>query len=570
MKRFLFFTLLFLLKNPWILHCQTPDTYLTQIQELCRDSVMVNPGYIMDECERFLSAYPLHEHSGQILEYRAKYGVQANETKPIEAALLFSKASSVYLFDIHYEQKKDDYESLLNAKEGLLRKTKLNDSQKNLLRQMMIPFSGKSEIHNRCFQFIRKLCAVRDKNIHAFIEQEIEWFMQVFPESKEINQMRFWLAGIHADQGHPLLAAGYYSTIAHGNTQDTLAPHAALLAADVYCQFPICEYNLAIFLLKWYLDTYPKTTWRPALERLTTILSTKKYLDEDAAVYCRELLEEYSDSLQLDIPTLKSMFKYFGKNKEENYADLLGTRFIQLYPDNRFVKDIDSFSLEFRESNTPIDTRPYRQREIEPIVLNMPEELSTRIKAWPTANIQELVSFLIKDVDDPFMKMKIIHDWICYHIEYDYSTYCNISNKQSASLMSVEFPTVLRRGKTVCAGYSRLFEKMATLAGFRAFYITGRSKGLGWSLTGKEGKHAWNAVKIDRTWYLIDCTWDAGYGDGNQFTRDYSTAYFLLKPEQIILSHFPDDSKWQLMDEPIDFKTFKSLQKPNRSVLEKE
>lgn len=57
--------------------------------------------------------------------------------------------------------------------------------------------------------------------------------------------------------------------------------------------------------------------------------------------------------------------------------------------------------------------------------------------------------------------------------------------------------------------------------------------------------HAWNAVKIDGTWYLMDATWDAGsVGENKLFTRnveDYS--YFLIDPGVFKETYTPELKK---------------------------
>ena len=54
--------------------------------------------------------------------------------------------------------------------------------------------------------------------------------------------------------------------------------------------------------------------------------------------------------------------------------------------------------------------------------------------------------------------------------------------------------------------------------------------------TAKGGGHAWNQVKVDGTWYYIDCTWDDPTGGG--FER---TTYYLS--EQLWSNHKQETSK---------------------------
>ena len=57
---------------------------------------------------------------------------------------------------------------------------------------------------------------------------------------------------------------------------------------------------------------------------------------------------------------------------------------------------------------------------------------------------------------------------------------------------------ILINGKGVCAGYSAAFKLLADAAGLENIVVTGYLDG---SLP-----HAWNKVKIDGEWYIIDTT----------------------------------------------------------------
>jgi transglutaminase/protease-like cytokinesis protein 3 len=63
--------------------------------------------------------------------------------------------------------------------------------------------------------------------------------------------------------------------------------------------------------------------------------------------------------------------------------------------------------------------------------------------------------------------------------------------------------------------------------------------------------HAWNAVRLDGRWYLIDVTWDSGFLDGSAFTKKYRSDYLFTLPEAFGIDHFPDDERWQLVPKPI-------------------
>ena len=98
--------------------------------------------------------------------------------------------------------------------------------------------------------------------------------------------------------------------------------------------------------------------------------------------------------------------------------------------------------------------------------------------------------------------------------------------------------------------------------------ITGYAKGYGYDshkcldITEKPN-HAWNALKFDGEWRLVDCTWDAGFVEGETYFPKEGYFYFLTDPEIFSNDHFPymannmrGSAKWQLLSETWTFEKF--------------
>ena len=107
-------------------------------------------------------------------------------------------------------------------------------------------------------------------------------------------------------------------------------------------------------------------------------------------------------------------------------------------------------------------------------------------------------------------------------------------------------------GKTVCEGYSRLYIELAEYLGLMVKYIAGYAKEYGYEPGNKLGRpdHAYNAIKLDNNWYLLDPTWGAcNYEKKNKNKKnrdDYNDYYFCTDPELLIRSHFPKQDNWKL------------------------
>lgn len=96
--------------------------------------------------------------------------------------------------------------------------------------------------------------------------------------------------------------------------------------------------------------------------------------------------------------------------------------------------------------------------------------------------------------------MKAIHDYLIYH-----ANYVNNGDYESAENWAYGACGVLLHKEGVCQSYVIAFYMMTTAAGLDCQYVTGKANG---------GGHAWNQVKVDGTWYYIDCTWDDPVGGG--------------------------------------------------------
>ena len=104
-----------------------------------------------------------------------------------------------------------------------------------------------------------------------------------------------------------------------------------------------------------------------------------------------------------------------------------------------------------------------------------------------TAKVDKVLSELALDGKSNYEKVRLIHDYICNHVDYD-DTYGNYSAYSA-----------LCEGSAVCQGYAVLFYRMCKDAGLSVRVLSG---------TGNQEPHAWNIVQVGSKYYNIDCTWD--------------------------------------------------------------
>ena len=191
---------------------------------------------------------------------------------------------------------------------------------------------------------------------------------------------------------------------------------------------------------------------------------------------------------------------------------------------------------------------PHAMAHIDNHALNTP--------AWAEGSIQSLAQYLIRPARNEYEKTRAIYRWITDRVAYDTRGYF------AGSYGDLSPDGVLRSRTAVCAGYAGLFEALGQAAGLEVVQISGYSKGYSYAIgsTFNSTNHAWNAVKINRRWRLLDSTWGAGYLDERgQFVRRFSGHYFLTPPEHFIYDHLPAESHWQLLRSPISKREYEQL-----------
>lgn len=210
----------------------------------------------------------------------------------------------------------------------------------------------------------------------------------------------------------------------------------------------------------------------------------------------------------------------------------------------------------------PVEEGPmakYRTGVIDPLVRSVPSQVQKGVLRDPATYLPQLVNHITKDTTDNFLKVKRIHDWIADNIAYDTQSFFSGKHAGGGGIEDV-----LRKGSSVCEGYSTVFDRMCELAGLHSVKVSGYARGFGFDPWKQEdasqSNHAWNAVEIDGEYYLVDTTWDAGsISNGRDWGKRYSTHFLFASPEAFVHTHFPTEPAWQLLKPPRSATQFLKL-----------
>ncbi|HPG52333.1 MAG: hypothetical protein KBC90_14685 [Spirochaetes bacterium] len=187
-------------------------------------------------------------------------------------------------------------------------------------------------------------------------------------------------------------------------------------------------------------------------------------------------------------------------------------------------------------------------RRFDPALFKAVDEYAMNAPEAAAATMESLAAYLARPEWGELERVRALWRWITSHIDYD------------AAKRNYYAPETFRDRKGTCQGYAELFVLLARSAGITAVEITGYCRGSGFKPGDRiRNDHAWNAVRIDSLWYLLDLTYGAGVVSDGKFIRQYQEHYFLTPPGEFIYSYLPEVPRWQLLPDRISKMKFEKL-----------
>lgn len=174
----------------------------------------------------------------------------------------------------------------------------------------------------------------------------------------------------------------------------------------------------------------------------------------------------------------------------------------------------------------------------------LPSRLHPAVVSMPEATKQSLpaiAAYIQQQEPNPYLQVKAIHDYVADRVHYDFQTL------DAGGYPPYDAETVNRTASGVCAGYAMLFKALAEHAGYETHYVTGKVRDELGMFDGSS--HAWNAVRVEQRWFLLDVTWDSEHAARKHGVR--GTEYLFTPPSVFGMDHFPKEERWQLLDDPL-------------------
>ncbi|MCB0381977.1 MAG: hypothetical protein KDD05_01350 [Psychroserpens sp.] len=214
-----------------------------------------------------------------------------------------------------------------------------------------------------------------------------------------------------------------------------------------------------------------------------------------------------------------------------------------------------------------------QQSDFSHIDFNKADSIAMANKDADLKNLPELAHHLTSSLDTDVEKFRAIYIWVCTNVANDYRLY--LKNKKKREKFEKDslkldawnedfkkklFSKLRKRKKTICSGYAYLVSELSRLSNINCKMVNGFGRTSTTTIDNFNApNHSWNAVKLNGKWYLSDPTWASGivhpfnYG----FKFNYNDGLFLTNPEFFVLTHYPIESKWMLLDGDVpSFQSF--------------
>ncbi|SRX73242.1 hypothetical protein AEQU3_00677 [Aequorivita antarctica] len=183
----------------------------------------------------------------------------------------------------------------------------------------------------------------------------------------------------------------------------------------------------------------------------------------------------------------------------------------------------------------------------------------THKKSFPKENktifsTKTLAFKITKNAATDTEKATAIYKWIAANISYDNELRRNVKLQKEFYISEENvIKKVLERKMALCGGFAFLFKNLCEDVGISAEVVHGYTKDYtGKAQKNKKPDHTWNVIKLNGKWQLLDITWAISHGS-NVTPDDF---WFLTRPSDFIYSHYPEDKKWLLLNNPISFSEF--------------
>lgn len=201
------------------------------------------------------------------------------------------------------------------------------------------------------------------------------------------------------------------------------------------------------------------------------------------------------------------------------------------------------------------------------------ENVDAKVLGYPRySRVENLANQIKKDFSSDIDKARAAFFWLTQNIRYNLRELYNPSKRsyrfkysseeeKAKKLQAIKDQLIAEtfRNKTgVCEEYAQSFKKICDLLHLESEVIKGYVRNDAKEI-GKipiDTNHAWNAVKINGNWLILDATWAAGHEYNGKWIREFNPYFFNMPAQKIFNTHYPEESIWVLRFGRMSLKDF--------------
>lgn len=191
------------------------------------------------------------------------------------------------------------------------------------------------------------------------------------------------------------------------------------------------------------------------------------------------------------------------------------------------------------------------------------KKVDTKVLEYPRfSRVEDLANQIEKDFTEEINKARAAFFWLTQNIRYNLKELYNPRKRSYRFRYSSEKEKVQKlqaikdrliadtfRNKTgVCEEYAQSFKKICDLLNIEAEVIKGyvRNDAKEIGTLPNSTNHAWNALKINGKWLILDATWAAGHEYNGKWIREFNPYFFNMPAHKIFKTHYPEETIWVL------------------------
>ena len=176
--------------------------------------------------------------------------------------------------------------------------------------------------------------------------------------------------------------------------------------------------------------------------------------------------------------------------------------------------------------------------------------------------VEQLVTKIKKDFFSDEDKVRAAFFWLANNIRYNLEEYYNpkqrsynfiytTESEKKQKLQAIKDKIVADTFRTksgVCEEYAQSFKKICDLLNIEAVVIKGNVRNTPQEIGKLENStnHAWNGVKINGKWLILDATWAAGFEQNGRWVKQFDNYFYNLPKDKIFKTHYPANTLWVL------------------------